>query len=104
RLRDGWGRERGVNAAPFVMKEDAGRLRRSARGEGPGLVHILPHLGDQGLDRVEALSAAEAGGEVDGGVGAVQVQVVAVEGVRLDRALARAERRVGADRDRGRPA
>ena len=48
--------------------------------------------------------AAQAGGELDGGVGAVQVQVVAVERVRLDGAVGAVEGRVGADRDRGGPA
>ena len=50
------------------------------------------HLGDQGVDRLEAVVAAQAGGEVDGGVDTVEVQVVAVEGVRLDAAVAAAER------------
>ena len=52
----------------------------------------------------EPLRAAEPGGEVDGGVDAVQVEVVAVERVRLHGAVTDAERGVGADRDRGRPA
>jgi hypothetical protein len=73
-------------------------------GEGAGLGYVLVHLGDQGGYGVEAFGAAEADGEVDGGVGAVEVQVVAVEGVCLDRAGAGAEGRVGAYRDRGGPA
>ncbi len=72
----------------------AGRLRG---GQGAGLDHVFAHLGDQGIDGVEPLRAAEPGGEVDGGMGAVQVQVVAVERVRLDGAVADAERRVGTD-------
>src|SRR6202046_2022141 len=70
----------------------------------PGLVDVTVHLGDQVLDGVEAFGAAQAGGEVDGHVGAVQVQVVPVQGVGLDRALVLAEGGVGADRDRGGPA
>src|ERR1700721_4597816 len=76
----------------------------SAGGQGPGGLDVLAHLGDQGRHRVELGVAAQAGGELDGGVGAVQVQVVAVQRVGLHGAVGAVEGGVGADRDRGGPA
>ena len=52
------------------------------------------------IDRVEPLHRAQPLGEVDGHPLPVQVQVVAVEHVRLDPAFGAVERRVGAHRDR----
>jgi hypothetical protein len=56
----------------------------SAHDQVPRLDDVLAHLDDQRVDGVEPLGTAEPGGEVDGGMGAVHVQVVAVERMRLD--------------------
>src|SRR3569833_2735741 len=76
----------------------------SPAGQLTGRLDVLPHPLDQLLDRVELERVAQPGGEVDADVRAVQVEVVAVEGVRLDGALPALEGRVDADGDRGRPA
>ncbi len=46
---------------------------RLGGGHGAGLSDVFVHLGDEGLDGVEPLRAAQPGGEVDRGVGAVEV-------------------------------
>src|ERR1700728_3473189 len=49
----------------------------------PGLGHILVHLGDEFVHRRELDRRAQEGGEVDGHVRAVQVEIVTVERVRF---------------------
>ena len=126
RLRDGQqGGTRETAAygrpAPPPMKHHAG-LPASAGGSPPALlappvsgsapravrlghevaaaVHVLGHALQQGVQRVELLLPADVGQEVDRDVHPVQVQVHAVDGVRLDGALGAVELRVGAHRDR----
>src|SRR5690606_8422266 len=100
------------DSSPYHAARSAGRARtcgpgRGARGSGRDLAgagDVPVHLLDEGVDRVELQHVADAGGEVDGHVLAVEVEVVAVQRVRLDGPRHALERRVGADGDRGRPA
>ena len=70
----------------------------------PGVADVHVHLRDQVVDRVELQRRPQPGDEVHRHVRAVQVQVVAIERVRLDGPFPPVEGRVRADRDRGRPA
>jgi spectinomycin phosphotransferase len=94
----------GEHAWRALQDTIAGASLGALRHQEAGLADVRAHLGDQGVDGVEAFVAAEPYGKVDVGVSAVQVQVVTVQRVRLDGPLSLAERRVGADGDRGRPA
>src|SRR3954452_10518798 len=73
------------------------------RGGGAGedaarVIDVGLHLDEQVVDRLEAdLGAAQAGHEVDGDPGAVQLEVVAVQDVRLDPAVDAVEGRVAPD-------
>src|SRR6476660_601082 len=63
-------------------------------------VHVLGHLLDELVDRLEPQRGPQVRDELDRDALAVEVEVGAVEDVRLDATLVPVEGRVRADRDR----
>src|SRR5699024_8531475 len=81
-----------------------GRFPRSPPGQKiTTAIDVAAHGDNEFVDRVEAFLAPDPLGEVHTHPNSVQVQVVAVQGIGLDRALGTVERGVGAHRDRGGP-
>src|SRR5699024_543799 len=66
-------------------------------------IDVVAHGDNEFVDRVEAFLTPDPLGEVHTHPNSVQVQVVAVQGVGLDRALSTVERGVGTHRDRSGP-
>src|ERR1051325_4385457 len=90
-------------AIPLYQLTRGAQSRTGTVRDLPGSVHVPVHLLDQGLDRVELQGVAEPVDEVDAHVVAVEVEILAVQRVRLDRAYLTVEGRVGADGDRRGP-